>query len=85
MRFLRKMFVCWWGGCGMVQRDDNTHIWGECLRCGKVAGIVSREALRRLLDAHAAQREAEVLADFDRRCIERKAKVLARREYGEGA
>lgn len=47
MLILRKLFMCWAGLCGMVQRDDETHIWGECPRCGKRAGIISRADIRR--------------------------------------
>lgn len=58
---LRKLLLCWWGACGMVQRGDATHVWGECPRCGKVAGLISREAIRRYIDAQERQRE------FDRK------------------
>ena len=48
--WLRKLFICWWGGCGMVQRDDAVGCWGECLRCGKIAGWTSRAAIRAYMD-----------------------------------
>jgi len=35
----------------MVQRDDDTHVWGECLKCGRIAGKISREAIRRYIEA----------------------------------
>lgn len=49
--WLRKIIVCWWGGCGMVPRDDDTGCWGECLRCGKRAGFVDRATLRAYCEA----------------------------------
>lgn len=57
--FLRKLFMCWPGFCGMATAGNETHLWGECPRCGKRAGVVSREALRRYADAQAAMREAD--------------------------
>lgn len=51
----RRLFLCWWGGCGMVQRDDATHVWGECLRCGKRAGVISRADIRRYIEAEVAR------------------------------
>jgi hypothetical protein len=59
MIWLRKLFVCWWGGCGMVTQVNDTHVWGQCQRCGKTAGICTREALRRYSDTKARQEAAE--------------------------
>lgn len=42
---------CWLGWCGMVQRSNDTHLWGECERCGKVAGLITREAVWRYIQA----------------------------------
>jgi hypothetical protein len=39
--------------CGMNQMSSDSHIWGECPRCGRVAGIISRESIRRYIDAEA--------------------------------
>lgn len=62
MLLLRKLFVCWWGGCGMVTQSDDQNVWGECLRCGKKAALCSREALRRYIEAEESRK------DFDRTC-----------------
>lgn len=48
--WLRRNTVCRLGMCGFNQGTDDTHCWGECGRCGKVAGVVSREAIRRYMD-----------------------------------
>lgn len=52
-----RNLMCRFGWCGMVTRSDDTHIWGECLRCGKRAGLISREAVRRYAEAEARHRE----------------------------
>lgn len=72
MIIARKLFLCWWGGCGMVQRGDDKYLWGECPGCGKVSGLVSREAIRRYIDAKERRREferryAELIAARDKR------------------
>ena len=53
----RKLFMCWSGFCGMVRRRDDTHLWAECPRCGKTAAKITREAVRRYLDAERARAE----------------------------
>lgn len=40
-----------WLGHAMVTRDDNTHLWGECIHCGKRAGLISRKAVRAYIEA----------------------------------
>lgn len=55
----RKLLMCWWGACGMIQKANDTHIWGECPRCGKVAGLVSREFIRRYIEAEQRSDEYE--------------------------
>lgn len=45
--WLRRHTICAAGMCGFKQQDDDTHVWGECTRCGRVAGVVSRTDLRR--------------------------------------
>lgn len=49
--WLKTNTLCRLGLCGMLQAEDETHCWGECSTCGKVAGVVSREAIRRYMDA----------------------------------
>ena len=61
-----RPFRCWLGHA-MVTQSGDTHIWGECIRCGKRAGLVSREAVRRVLEAEARGeafdlRQAAILA-----------------------
>lgn len=72
---LRKLFVCWWGGCGMSQRDNATHLWGECTRCGKVAGVISREAVRRYSNAKAAHEQALAKMRAEAATVVREAKA----------
>jgi len=47
--WLKRHTICALGICGFNQQSDDTHIWGECATCGKVAGVVSRSALRTAL------------------------------------
>ena len=49
MNIFRKA-MCRLGWCGMIQRSNDTHIWGECPQCGRVAGVVSRESVRRYIE-----------------------------------
>jgi hypothetical protein len=50
--WFRENTLCRFGWCQTFKtKEDETHCWGECMRCGKVAGVVSRVALRRYLDA----------------------------------
>lgn len=43
--------MCHLGWCGMIQRSNDTHIWEECPRCGRIAGVVSRDTVRRYIEA----------------------------------
>lgn len=52
MLLIRKLFVCWWGACGMIQRNDDIAIWGECPRCHKIAGYLTRDAIRAYMKRH---------------------------------
>jgi hypothetical protein len=36
--------------CRFIQREDDTAIWGECLRCGEVVGKTSRASIRRYME-----------------------------------
>lgn len=50
--FLRKVFLCRFGLCSTFKTNGNdTHLWGECQICGKRVGEISREAIRRYMDA----------------------------------
>lgn len=40
------------------QQSDDDGVWGECSRCGKVVGFVSRAKLRDYADAEHARRTA---------------------------
>lgn len=53
MNGLLRRIMCHLEWCGMVQKSNNTHIWGECPRCGRVAGVVSRESVRRYIETEA--------------------------------
>jgi RNase P subunit RPR2 len=35
--WLRKLFMCWWGGCGGRISDNNHGVIWECHRCGAFA------------------------------------------------
>jgi hypothetical protein len=37
--------------CGAAQKANHTHIWAECVHCGKVIAPISREAVRRYIQA----------------------------------
>lgn len=58
---------CRFGFHAMVTRDDDTHLWGECIRCGKRAGLVSRKAVRAYIEAEERQK----------RFLEQQATTLA--------
>lgn len=78
MTGLIRKAMCRLGWCGMVQKCNQNHIWGECPICGKVAGVVSREAVRRYIEAEqrnmAFQAEQEAL----RKSIIAQAKMAPR-------
>lgn len=46
-----RLPLCWTGWCGAVQQSNDTHIWAECVTCGKKIAPVSREAVRRYIQA----------------------------------
>ena len=49
-----QRFMCWMGWCGdAVLKDDDTGIWGECVRCGRRHGFVDSATLRRAADRAA--------------------------------
>lgn len=58
VRWLMRKPRCWAGMCRMVQRDNETYIWGECLRCGRRTGVVSREACERYMKAEERRHDA---------------------------
>lgn len=45
-----RLPLCWLGMCACRPANDDTGCWGECVTCGRRAGFVSREVLRRYLD-----------------------------------
>lgn len=50
--FLRKQFLCRFQLCQTFKlAESSTHLWGECQICGKRAGEISREAIRRYIEA----------------------------------
>lgn len=50
--FIRKQMLCRFKLCQTFKTNGNdTHLWGECHICGKRVGDVSREAVRRYMDA----------------------------------
>lgn len=50
--FLRLNIMCRLGLCETFGTEgDDTHLWGECCICGKRAGMISREAVRRYAEA----------------------------------
>jgi hypothetical protein len=46
--WLRRVFMCWWGGCGGTTEGDKTHVWCRCRTCGQERNKISHEALRRI-------------------------------------
>lgn len=73
-----RSFKCWLGWCGMDQRANDTHIWGECPTCGKVAGIVSRESVRRYIEAEERDKIFRSEQDALRKSIIEQANSTAR-------
>lgn len=35
-RVLRRLFMCWWGGCGGIVDGDKIGVHWKCPRCGKI-------------------------------------------------
>lgn len=67
--FVRKILMCWPGFCGMVTTGDDKYLWGECPSCGKRAGVVSREAIRRYMEAEERWKESKQILEAERRQI----------------
>ena len=45
---LRRVILCPFGQCQTFKHQaDDTGAWGECVKCGKRAGFISRDVLRR--------------------------------------
>jgi hypothetical protein len=53
----------------MVPASDDKYLWGECPRCGKRAGVCSREAIRRYIEAEASVAAAREIMETERRRI----------------
>lgn len=54
-RPLWRLPLCWMQLCGFKTNSDDGGIWGECVTCGKRAGYVSREDMRRYIDREITQ------------------------------
>jgi hypothetical protein len=67
--FLRQIFMCPLNLCGMTTAGNETHLWGECPRCGKRAGVVSREAVRRYMKAKEMNEQIKAKLDAERDAI----------------
>lgn len=64
MNLLRKL-SCTIGACPFKTNSDEHGVWGECTRCGKRAGYVTREQIRRYVEAEeAARAEARKRGDY---------------------
>jgi hypothetical protein len=46
-----RLPACWLQMCGAEQKANHTHIWAECTHCGKIIAPISREAVRRYIQA----------------------------------
>jgi len=46
-----KIPLCWLDMCGCLQHSNDTHIWAECTTCGKKVAPISREEIRRYIQA----------------------------------
>jgi hypothetical protein len=56
--FLRRHLICRFQMCQtFAQKDNDTHLWGECTVCGKRSGVISRAAVRRYLEAEEYYRD----------------------------
>lgn len=56
----RRLILCRLGLCQTFRPTWNdTHLWGECTLCGKRAGTISREAMRRYMEAEMRDRAFE--------------------------
>ena len=59
---LRKLFVCWWGGCQtFLTKGNDTHLWGECGLCGKKSGKTSRASIQHYVET--LDRQERLAAD----------------------
>lgn len=59
----RKIFICSLGLCqSFVSKSDDDTLWGECWRCGKVAGKISRQAVRDYIENDPRNRTMEDVA-----------------------
>jgi hypothetical protein len=56
-REAKVKFICLIGWHAMTTRGDDTHLWGECVHCGKRAGLITREAVRRYGEALERERK----------------------------
>lgn len=75
MANLIRRLMCRFGWCGMVQESNDTHIWGECPRCGRVAGVVSRDSVRRYIEAEARNEKFREEQEVLRKSIIAQAKA----------
>jgi len=66
---LRRLLMCPLGLCGMATQGNDTHLWGECPRCGKRAGVVSRASVRAYIEAKERAKEAAARVDADRDAV----------------
>lgn len=68
---LRKVFLCFFCQCQTFkQQSDETGCWGECTKCGKRSGFVSREALQEYSTAEELAKTRQELALWKENAIE---------------
>lgn len=61
--FLRRTLLCPLGLCETFKTASNDHgVWGQCEKCGKVSGYVSRSDLRKF--AESEERRAQRARDL---------------------
>lgn len=72
---IRRLFLCRLSLCQMFKTGGNdTHLWGECVLCGKRAGIVSREAVRRYGEAEERAKRVDERLEAERQEIIRQGR-----------
>jgi hypothetical protein len=48
--WLRRNTLCKLGLCGCITGGNDTHLWAECVRCGRVSSVLSRETMRAYME-----------------------------------
>lgn len=58
--WLRRLTLCKLQMCPAFPSSNDTHCWGQCLKCDRRFGVTSRAAIRRYIEAEEAARSLAV-------------------------